>query len=56
MGPYRNHPVSLLKGGLICAFISIITVISTERLEFGLIGPVVFYFIFRLWHKTTYTP
>ena len=55
MGPYRNHPVSLLKGGLICVFIAIIAIIATERFEFGLIGILGFYFIFRLWHKTTYT-
>ena len=55
MGPYRNHPVSLLKGGLLCAFISIIAIISSERFELGLIGVVGFYFVFRVWHRTTYS-
>ena len=54
MGPYRNHPVQLVKTALISIVISAILVISTEMLEFGVLGLVIFFFAFRLWYKTTY--
>ena len=54
MGPYRNHPVQLAKSALIALVMSAILVISTEMLEFGVLGLVIFFFSFRIWYKTTY--
>ena len=54
MGPYRNHPVQLVKSALIAAVMSVILIVSTERFEFALLGLVIFFFSFRIWYKTTY--
>ena len=54
MGPYRNHPVQLVKSALIAGVMSVILVITTEMLEFAVLGLVIFFFSFRIWYKTTY--
>ena len=54
MGPYRNHPVQLAKSALIAVVMSAIIIISTEMLEFAVLGLVIFFFSFRIWYKTTY--
>ena len=54
MGPYRNHPVQLVRSALFSLVFSAILVITTEMLELGVIGLVIFFFSFRIWYKTTY--
>ena len=52
MGPYRNHPVQLVKSALIAMVMSAILVITTEMLEFGVLGLVIFFFSFRIWYSS----
>ena len=54
MGPYRNHPVQLVKSALMAIAFSAILIITTELLELGVLGLVIFFFSFRIWYKTAY--
>ncbi len=55
MGPYRNHPVLLLKYVLICAFMSVIIAISAQMPILLLVGLIPLFFFVRIWFKTRYT-
>ena len=55
MGPYRNHPVLLLKYVLICAFMSVIIAISAQMPILLLVGFIPLFFFVMIWFKTRYT-
>ena len=55
MGPYRNHPVLLLKYSIFSLLLAVIVAISTEIYYLILIGIIPMFFLFRIWYKTRYT-
>ena len=55
MGPYRNHPVLLLKYVLICVFIGAVIAISTEMYYLGALALIPLFFFIRIWYLTRYT-
>lgn len=55
MGPYRNHPVLLLKYVLICFSLGAIVAISSNMLILLLTGFIPLFFFVRIWFKTRYT-
>ena len=55
MGPYRNHPVYLLKYSIFSLFLAVIVSISTEIYYLLLLVLIPLFFLFRVWYKTRYT-
>ena len=55
MGPYRNHPVLLLKYVLICFSLGAIVAITSNMLILLLTGFIPLFFFVRIWFKTRYT-
>ena len=55
MGPYRNHPVLLVKYILICMFIGFVLTMTTTMVEFGLLALIPLFLFVRIWFKTRYT-
>ena len=55
MGPYRNHPVLLLKYIIICVSISVIITLSSQMIVLMLVGLIPLFFYVRIWFKTRYT-